>query len=575
MSTFCRKARIRLGVCIGAAALLAGWSVAGAAEKAVAQKKDFLHAPPERIQEWRRLKFGLFIHWGPVSIKGTEIGWSRGGERRGHRSGRNPRGIPVEVYDNLYKSFNPTLFDARKWAQTAKSAGMRYMVFTSKHHDGFCMFDTRLSDYKITSPLCPFGRDVVKELSAACRAAGLWWGVYYSPPDWHHPDYRTARHERYIRYLHGQIRELLTRYGRVDVMWFDGLGGSAKDWDAERLFKMIRELQPGILINNRCGLPGDFDTPEQRVGRMQIDRPWETCMTLGTQWAWKPNDRIKSLQECVQTLVRVVGGDGNLLLNVGPMPDGRIEPRQVKRLGEIGRWLERFGESIYDTRGGPFIRARWGASTRRGRTVYVHVLDPKQLPLAVPPLKARILSASVLGGGAARVERSEEGFRLDVPPERRDSIDTIIKLELDRPASELGLVPLRSARAISGFKASASNVFQNQAEAYGPQNAVDGDPSTRWATDAGVRRAWIEARWPKAALISGCRILEAFPGRIRKFELLVSEGKDWQVAAKGGRLPRDGAIRFSPRVADRLRLNILDAADGPTIWEIEPIRAEK
>jgi len=229
---------------------------------------------------------------------------------------------------------------------------MKYLVFTTKHHDGFCMFDTKLTDYKITNS--PFGRDVVKELADACHEANFRLGFYYSPPDWHHPDYRTANHPRYIEYLHGQLRELCSNYGRLDILWFDGLGGKATDWDAERLFKMIRTLQPHIIINNRCGLPGDFDTPEQRIGRFQTNRPWESCITIGRQWAWKPNDRLKSLKQCIDILVRCVGGDGNLLLNVGPMPTGEIEPRQVARLKEIGAWLARYGESIYGTRGGPF-----------------------------------------------------------------------------------------------------------------------------------------------------------------------------------------------------------------------------
>jgi alpha-L-fucosidase len=358
--------------CSAAVLMFAAFGGAGAAEApkadAATQAPEYLSANPETIARWRQLKFGLFVHWGPVSLKGTEIGWSRGGQRRGHRTKSNPNGIPVEVYDNLYKEFNPVKFDARQWVEIAKAAGMRYMVFTTKHHDGFSMFDSKLTDYKITSPQSPFGRDVVGELADACHEAGLWWGIYYSPVDWHHPDYRTENHARYIRFLHGQIRELLANYGRVDIMWFDGLGGSARDWDSEPLFKMIRSLQPEIIINNRGGLPGDYDTPEQRIGGMQVDRPWETCMTICRQWAWKPDDELKSLAQCVQTLVKVVGGDGNLLLNVGPMPDGRIEPRQVERLKEIGQWLQEYGQSIYETRGGPFrssIRSCCRRSQRR------------------------------------------------------------------------------------------------------------------------------------------------------------------------------------------------------------------
>jgi len=193
-----------------------------------AQSKDYLKAAEQDVQNWREMKFGLFIHWGPVSLKGTEIGWSRGGERRG-RSGAGS--IPAEEYDNLYKRFDPVKFNADEWIQTAKDAGMKYLVFTSKHHDGFSMFDSAHTDYKITNS--PFKRDVVKELADACHKAGLKLGYYYSPVDWFHPDYRTATHPKYIDFMHNQLREICTNYGRIDIIWFDGLGGAAKDWNSE------------------------------------------------------------------------------------------------------------------------------------------------------------------------------------------------------------------------------------------------------------------------------------------------------------------------------------------------------
>ncbi len=393
--------------------------------------QDYLRAKPQDIQWWQDAKFGLFIHWGPVSLKGTEISWSRA--KRGRRRGGGP--IPVEVYDNLYKQFNPVKFNAREWVAIAKAAGMKYLVFTTKHHDGFCMFDTKLTDYKITNS--PFGRDVVKELADACHEAKFRLGFYYSPPDWHHPDYRTANHARYIEYLHGQLRELCTNYGRVDIIWFDGLGGRAKDWDSERLFRMIRQLQPHVLINNRGGLRGDFDTPEQRIGRFQLARPWESCITICRQWAWRPNDKMKSLKECIDILVRCVGGGGNLLLNVGPMPTGEIEPRQVARLKEIGAWLAKYGESIYGTRGGPFRPAAWGATTRKDNKIYVHVLKWPAGPLTLPPFSAKVTSASVLTGGQAKIERTDKGITINVPQAHRQALDTIVVLTLDRPAADV------------------------------------------------------------------------------------------------------------------------------------------
>lgn len=397
-----------------------------AAEKAPVKDLPVYHAPPEDIAAWRQLKFGLFVHWGPVSLSGGEIGWSRGGERRGVGGTGE---TPVEVYDNLYKKFNPTAFDAAEYVRIAQAAGMRYLVFTSRHHDGFSMYDTQQSDYKITSPESPYRRDVVRQLADACHQAGLPFGLYYSQPDWRNPDYRSENHARYLAYMHAQVRELLTNYGRVDMLFFDGLEGTAEDWDAPRLFPVIRQLQPHIIVNDRCGVPADNDTPEQRIGAMQTDRPWETCMTICHQWAWKPDDKLKSLDECIRTLVQVVGGDGNLLLNVGPMPDGRIEPRQVERLREIGQWLAQYGESIYGTRGGPFPRGDYGASTQRDRTVYVHVLDSKATTVELPALSRKIVSHRVLTGGEATVAQSDTAIRLTLPASPRP-VDTIVALEL-------------------------------------------------------------------------------------------------------------------------------------------------
>ena len=413
-------------------------------------------APPpdtERLQWWRDARFGMFIHWGPVSLQGTEIGWSRGGERRGY--GSRGTEVPVQVYDNLYRRFNPTRFNADDWVATARAAGMKYIVFTSRHHDGFSMFDTQADDYKITSPESPFRRDVVRELADACRRADMRFGTYYSQPNWRHPDAFTDRHTNYLAFLRTQVRELCTRYGTLDVFWFDGLGKSAKDYDAPALNAMIRELQPRILINDRDGLPEDFDTPEQEIGKFQYTRPWESCITLCEQWAWKPNDRMKSLNECLETLVRCAGGDGNLLLNVGPMPDGRIEPRQVKRLEEMGDWLQHYGDAIYGTRGGPWKPGRAFASTRKGNTVFVHLLNFKGKALTLPNLPRKVLSASVLTGGTARVTQSgsrlvlrvavpsaeppARGAELLLPPSQRTAtqVDSIVALQLDGSAMDL------------------------------------------------------------------------------------------------------------------------------------------
>ena len=389
------------------------------------------HAPAEALAKWRDLRFGMFIHWGPVSLKGTEIGWSRG----------TP--IPIEEYDNLYKKFNPVKFDPDQWVKIAKDAGMKYMILTTKHHDGFCMFNTKQTDYNIMHSA--FGRDVTGELARACRKGGVRFGTYYSVCDWHNPDFTFGspggkthkphpNMDRYEQYLTAQVEELVRNYGPLLTLWFDvpqdfgGIRGA-------RVVAKLRALQPDILINNRSGSPdsADYETPEQRIGEMQKN-PWETCMTICTQWSWKPNDKLKSLKECLQTLVKVAGGDGNLLLNVAPMPDGRIEPRQAERLHEMGQWLKRYGESIYGTRGGPFARGGWGAATCKGNTVYLHILDPKMDTVKLPPIKRKIVSNSVLTGGSATVHQTDAGVEVSVPKADRQEIDTIVVLHLDGPA---------------------------------------------------------------------------------------------------------------------------------------------
>ncbi len=545
-----------LSLALGAAAWAQPAPVGGATQP------SYLKASDADIQWWRELKFGLFIHWGPVSLKGTEIGWSRGGERRG--TGGTGE-IPVEVYDNLYKDFNPVRFNAGEWLQVAKDAGMRYLVFTSKHHDGFSMFDSRLTDYKITNS--PFKRDVVKELADACHKAGLRLGYYYSPVDWHHPDYRTATHQKYIEYMHGQLREICSNYGRIDIIWFDGLGGTAKDWDSENLFPMLRRLQPHVILNNRAGLPADHDTPEQRIGSFQKDRPWETCMTICQQWAWKPNDRMKSLKECLQTLVRVVGGDGNLLFNVGPMPDGRIEPRQVERLREMGQWLGKYGQSIYGTRGGPFKTTARLASTYSGNTVYVHILDWSGDTITLPGLPRKVTDSSLLTGGSVSVRQAQDAIEIAVPPQSRQEIDTIVKLTLDGPAAEIEPVAMASSSLAAGKKAKASNIYQGN-QAHGPAKAVDDDPGTRWATDSGVQQAWLEVDLGKPAAFRRVAISEAYD-RVRKFELQYKDGETWKTFLEGTRIGEEYTKDFSPVTAQIVRLNILEATDGPTIWEFQ------
>jgi len=407
-----------------------------------------------RMAWWREARFGLFIHYGPVALTGKEISWSR--------ANSNPKcpnngPTPVEVYDNLYKQFNPTNFNAAEWADAAKTAGMKYVVLTAKHCDGFLLWDSKADRYNIMHT--PFQRDLCGELAQAVRQDGLHMGWYFSPMDWRDSDCRSQNNDRFVTHMQDELHELLANYGKIDVVWFDSDGHSA-EWHPETTYPLVRGLQPQIIINNRLEMGSvgawqnqgnlrtneDFYTPEQRVGAYDDQRPWETCMTLGTQWSWKPNDKIKSPADVVDILCRTVGGDGNLLLDVGPMPDGRIEPRQVAVLKQVGAWMDTNGESIYGTCGGPWKPMAQITSTRKGNVVYVHILKATGDTIELPALARHILSASVLGGDGVKAEVVDGKYLLHLP-EKRDPLATVIKLELDGSAMEIPAVTLPAPKS--------------------------------------------------------------------------------------------------------------------------------
>ncbi len=407
-----------------------------------------------RLQWWRDAKFGLFIHWGPVSIKGTEISWSRIGHPHDHPGMES---VPAEEYDNLYKQFNPVKFNADAWMQLAKEAGMKYVVFVAKHHDGFSMWHTKLRpEYSIKAT--PFQRDICKEIANSAHKYGLKLGWYYSTRDWTHPDYLVGDNRKYDEFYRGQVEELLSQYGRVDILWFDHVAGNWHHYDFKSLFEMMYRLQPGIIVNNRVArfirptedkptpeiealTKGDFDTPEQHIGNFQNTRPWESCITItecpdGGGWSYRPECRTRSAKECIQMLVQCVTGDGNLLLNVGPMPTGEIAEEQIAVLKEIGTWLQKYGESIYATRGGPYLNGKWGGATYSGNNIYLHILQSLNNSITLPPLKSKILEITVLTGEQVEIKQTDKNLHIEFPKGQINPIDTIIKLVLDKPASE-------------------------------------------------------------------------------------------------------------------------------------------
>jgi len=402
-----------------------------------------------RMAWWREARFGMFIHWDMSSLAGTEISWSRKASRPLDVDNAPAGYVEDPVYDHLYEKFNPTNFNAAEWVSLAKKAGMKYIVFTAKHHGGFCMWDTKFTDYSIMHT--PFKRDVVRELSEACHAAGLRFGLYYSPRDWHHPDYGIGDNAKYHQYLKGQLTELLTHYGKVDVMWFDsfGKGDSIKYWHADEILALVKQLQPEIIINNRCSyfgqqvasLAGDFDTPEQRLGEFQNTRDWESCMCLvnapGGGWSYRTDGQVKSFADALKTLLGCATGDGNLLLDVGPDSIGVIPADQAGRLVEMGDWLRKYGESIYGTHGGPWKPTKAAASTRQGNTIFLHVFQWDGGQITLPDIARKVKSARLLAGGKAEVTQLNEQLVVRVPVSAHETGDTVIRLELDGSAMDL------------------------------------------------------------------------------------------------------------------------------------------
>src|ERR1700733_8935215 len=322
---------------LGASSLLGSTNgvaqVAPQTEPMKAQTQSQLDSRARRIQWWQEAKFGMFIHWGLYSVIGHQE-WVMESE-----------GIPIPQYEILAKHFTPKPGAAREWARLAKRAGQKYMVLTTKHHEGFCLWDTKLTDY--CAPKQGPGRDLVREFVDAARAEGLRVGFYYSLMDWHHPDGATcktdpAARSRFVEYTHGLIRELMTNYGKIDVLWSDvDWPLTASEWESERMNAMVFGLQPEIIVNNRNGLEGDFSTPEQEVRAAQSGRAWESCMTLNDSWGFnRYDDAWKTPKTVVANLVNCARGRGNYLLNIGPKPDGSIPEESVAVLETVGKWLE-------------------------------------------------------------------------------------------------------------------------------------------------------------------------------------------------------------------------------------------
>ena len=410
-----------------------------------------------RMKWWRNARFGMFIHWGLYAIPA--------GEWKG-----NPipdigewimlhAKIPTEEYEPLKDKFNPVEFDADRWVRIAKKTGMKYIAITTKHHDGFCLFDSKYTDYDIMNT--PFKRDIMKELSDACRRHGLKIGWYYSLPDWHHSEFPSKHNvqnfhgspnpdadlEKYLEYLKNQVREIFTNYGPIDIMWFDG-GGSFDNMEerarlihAYDLVDYVRSLQPDIIINDRLGIPADYGTPEQHIPDTGIPgRDWETNMTMNDTWGFKKDDHNwKSSEDLIRKLTDISSKGGNYLLNVGPTALGEIPQPSIERLNTIGKWMKVNGEAIYGIKASPFEAPPWGRYTQKAllgniTRLYLHVFDwPVNGKVVVKGLSNQAKYAFLLADPdrhSLEISQNENELIIHAPERAPDPVNSVIAVDV-------------------------------------------------------------------------------------------------------------------------------------------------
>ena len=377
-----------------------------------------------REQWWHEARFGMFIHFGLYSVLGR------------HEWAMEEEAIPVAEYQELAKRFNPRPHAAREWAQLAKRAGMKYMVMTTKHHEGFCNFDTKLTDY--CAPKQAAGRDLVAEYYEAAKSAGMHVGFYYSLMDWHHPDGAACAHDeaarrRFVDYIHGQVRELCTNYGKVDILWYDVAWPlTAEGWESVKLNTMVRQLQPDILVNNRALITEDFTTPEQHI--QTFAQPWEACMTMNGSWGFqRADDDWKTPKTIVRNVVTCARGYGNYLLNIGPKPDGSVPSESVEILTEVGRWMNEYGDLIHKAELCNVRSSQLAGFTRIGNKLYVHVHFWPGDTVSVGGLKNKVLSAKLYGSDRALTVHQDDFRTLisGLPETEPDPLASVIELECD------------------------------------------------------------------------------------------------------------------------------------------------
>ena len=589
--------------------LMAATCVSGSARAAEpGVKKDFdpytetKQQYDARAQWFRDAKVGVFIHWNPSSLIGKEVSWCR------NEYGR-------EKYDALYKQFTAEKFDADVWAKLFHESGIRYAVVVPKHHDGFCMFDTKTSDYNVMHS--PFGRDYVKEIAAACGSNDVRFGLYYSILDWWNPAYKgTAGADLtdYLNVFKAHMTELLGKYGPVGCIWFDG------NWEASwthaygrEMYAFVRRLQPGTLLGNRIepkprtpepellgsgeagvringDLPyvssfydapdavGDYQAREMMYGNYYAKKAWDSCYNVSPPpdapnagWSWVPPPRPRPVAELANWIIQCIGRDGNALLGIGPRPDGTIDPGTAARLLELGDWLKHNSGAIYGTRGGPYLPGMWGASTRKGNKVFLFVQKWKKGELSLPALPVAVKSARLIAGGSVTYGKNGNAWEIRVTEMFQRPIATIVELTLAKDAMALPVVEVPKPKNFAqGKPVEVSSVWPGRVEKdLKPAHITDGNPDTLWAAEEKSREAWVTIDLQKACTVEEVMLSDAPYGRTQEFDLETKVGGAWQELASGSTIGPELRLTFAPVKARWFRLTIRKASDTPTLAEFQ------
>lgn len=526
----------------------------------------------DKMKWWNEARFGMFIHWGVYSVPAGE--WNGSTVRGLGEWIMNSAKIPVDEYAKLTEQFNPTKYNAEQWVKTAKEAGMKYIIITTKHHDGFAMFKSDASNFNIVDAT-PFKRDVIKELATACKKYNMKLGFYYSQSqDWHHAGGAADRGhwdkaqegsmDEYIdKIAVPQMKELLTEYGPVSVIWFDTPAAMNKE-RAEK-FLPILKLQPGIIYNNRLGgdITGDLETPEQFIPATGYPgKNWESCMTMNDTWGFKIKDQNwKSPEMLIRNLIDIASKGGNYLLNVGPTSEGLIPDSSIVRLKKIGDWMKVNGEAIYGTKASPFPYLKWGRCTRKNNKLYLSVFDWPQSGTLHVPVNAAVKKAYLLAQPSKTLNTRLVDGRLEisVPAVAPDKIATVIVVETE------GAIEVQSA-ASDGKKYSASS---SKSESN-PDKAFDNNGSTRWEASDDDRNVYLEVDLGKPMDIGAAFIQESegWDRTIQSFQFEYKDGDQWKVVFDGKRIEM-GSIKTFPAIkAQQFRLKILSAQKAPFISEM-------